>query len=419
LNIVERVKNICLTPSAEWPVIAEETTPTGELIAGYVLPLSAIGAIAGFIGAYIIGTTIPFVGYYRSSLTLAIAGACIGIVTAIIGVFIASVVINGLAPTFGAQKDNAQALKVAVYSFTPGWVAGVLRIVPLMGVLAFFAALYGIYLLYLGLPRLMKCPQDKAVGYTAVVVVCTIVVSIILGTVGAAVVGVGAIGAGGLSSLTNGVNNTSNTSGLQVDPNSPLGKLKSMGDKLEESSKKMEAAQKTGDANAQASAALEGLGQLLGGGKRYEPVGIDELKAFVPETLAGLPRTSKNTEKSGVGGFMVSKGEATYSDGAQKQLSLEVTDTGGMSGLMGLASWMAIQGERESDDGSERTRKEGNRLVHEKISKSGSNEYAVVLGDRFMVTASSRDLNVSQLKAAVSSINLDKLESMKESGGQK
>jgi hypothetical protein len=418
LNIVERVKNICLTPNAEWPVIAEENTPTGELVAGYVLPLSAIGAIAGFIGVSIIGTTVPFVGYYRTSFTLGIVGACIGIVTAILGVFIASVVINGLAPTFGAQKDNAQALKVAVYSFTPGWVAGVLRIVPLMGVLVFFAALYGIYLLYLGLPRLMKCPQDKAVGYTAVVVVCTIVVSIILGTVGAAVVGVGAIGAGGLNGLMNGTN-TNSTSGVQVDPNSPLGKLKTLGDKLEESTKKMEAAEKSGDANAQASAAVEGIGQLLGGGKRYEPVGIDDLKAFVPETLAGLQRTSKNTEKSGIGGFMVSKGEATYSDGGQKRLTLEVMDTGGMSGLMGLAGWMAIQGERESDDGSERTRKEGNRLVHEKTSKSGSNEYAVVLGDRFMVTASSHDFNLSQLKDAVSSINLDKLESMRESGAQK
>lgn len=416
MNIVERVKNICLTPNAEWPVIAEENTPTGELIAGYVLPLSAIGAIAGFVGGSIIGTTIPFAGYYRASFALGIAGACIGIVTAIIGVFIVSAIINALAPTFGAQKDSAQALKVAVYSFTPGWVAGVLRIVPLLGILAIFAALYGLYLLYLGLPRLMKCPQDKAVGYTAVVVVCAIVVSIILGTVGAAIVGLGAIGTTGFSGLMNGTNGTS---GVEVDPNSPLGRLKNLGDKLEESNKKMENAAKTGDANAQASAALESLGTLLGGGKHFDPVGIESLNAFVPETLAGLPRTSKNVEKAGAAGFMMSKGEATYGDGGQKQLSLEVMDTGGMSGLMGLAGWMAIQGERESDDGSERTRKEGNRVVHEKTSKSGSNEYAVVLADRFMVTASSRDLNLSQLKAAVLSINLDKLESMRESGAQK
>ena len=65
MDIVARVKNICLTPSSEWSVIAGETTPAGGLIAGYVLPLSAIGAIAGFIGGSLIGYTLPFVGSYR------------------------------------------------------------------------------------------------------------------------------------------------------------------------------------------------------------------------------------------------------------------------------------------------------------------------------------------------------------------
>src|SRR3546814_15353465 len=54
-------------------------------------------------------------------------------------------------------------------------VAGIFSLLPTLAMLgAVVGGLYGLYLLYLGLPRLMKAPEDKAVVYTAVVVVVTI-----------------------------------------------------------------------------------------------------------------------------------------------------------------------------------------------------------------------------------------------------
>jgi hypothetical protein len=41
--------------------------------------------------------------------------------------------------------------------------------------LGLLAGLYGLYILYLGLPRLMRVTEDKAVGYTVVVIVAYIV----------------------------------------------------------------------------------------------------------------------------------------------------------------------------------------------------------------------------------------------------
>ena len=146
---------------------------------------------------------------------------------------------------------------------------------------------------------------------------------------------------------------------MQFDKNSPMGKLQELGNKLEESNKKMEAAQKSGDEKAQVAAAFEGLGTLLGGGKRVDPVAIDQLKAFVPESFAGLPKTASNAEKTGIAGLMVSKAEATYGDGAGKSVTLEISDTGGVSGLMGLASWAGVEGEKEDDSGSEKTAESG------------------------------------------------------------
>jgi len=421
MDIIQRVKNICLTPSSEWQVIAGETTPTGALITGYVAPLVAIGAIAGFIGGSVVGVGLPFMGTYRVPLVAGLVVAVFSFAMAIVGIFVLSLIINVLAPTFGGEQNSAQALKVAVYSYTPAWVAGVLHILPTLGILALLAALYGLYLLYLGLPRLMKCPEDKAIGYTVVVVICAIVISVVIGAVGAAIAGAGMIGAGVASGSLFGSAPpaASRSSQIQFDKDSAMGKLQALGLKLEESNKKMEAAQKSGDANAQAAAAMESLGTLLGGGRRVDPISIDQLKPFVPDMFAGLPKKSINAEKVGAVGIMVSKAEATYGEG-DKNVTLNISDTGGASGLVGLAGWVGMQEEKEDEYSSERTRKVNGRIVHEKLSKNGgTNEFGIVLGDRFVVSAKGNGVTLDELKAAISSIDLGRIESMKDVGVQK
>jgi hypothetical protein len=417
VSIIERATNICLTPNTEWPVIAAEPTSPGTLVTGYVVPLAAIGAIAGFIGGSIIGHTLPYLGTYRtpffSGLVLALFVFCM----AIVSVFVVSLVINALAPTFGGEQNSTQALKLAVYSYTPAWIAGVLRIVPLLGIFAIVAALYGLYLLYLGLPRLMKCPQDKAAAYTAVVVVCAIIVSVVITAVGGVIAGAGVIGTGALSGAAAARPPRSDVVFVR---NSQMGTLPELGNKLEESNKKIEAAEKSGDTKAQAAAAVESLGTLFGGGKRVDPVAIDQLKAFVPDSFAGLPKTASKAEKTGIAGLMVSKAEATYGDGAGKRATLNISDTGGVSGLMALASWTGMESENDDDRGSEKTRKVGGRLVHERISKTGgTNEFGMVLGDRFMVSASGNGLGIDELKAALAGLDLARLESLKDAGVQK
>ena len=198
-----------------------------------------------------------------------------------------------------------------------------------------------------------------------------------------------------------------------------MGKLEGFGKKMEEVNKKMEAAQKSGDPNAQMKAAMEGLGTVLGGGKRYEPLPLDALKPLAPETFGGLPRKGQSSERGGPAGLEMSKVEAEYGDGASKHIKLEITDTGGASGLMGLAGWMNVQGEKENDRMMERTRKEGDRLVHEKVSKTGGeNELDIVVGNRFIVETSGRGVSIGELKSAMSSLDLGKLESMKEAGAK-
>ena len=112
--------------------------------------------------------------------------------------------------------------------------------------------------------------------------------------------------------------------------------------------------------------------------------------------------------------YMIAKAEGVYGDASGKNVDLEVVDTGGMAGLMGLAGWAGIQGERETDDRMERTRREGNRMVHEQISKKGgTNEYSVILADRFVVTGRGQGVDFDAVKGAVNSLDLGKIESIK------
>lgn len=425
MSIVARVKNIILTPKSEWPVIAAEPASTGGLLAGYVAPLAAIGILAGFIGHTLIGYSMPFMGTVRMPLVAGLSVAVFSYIMVFIGVFIIAAIVNALAPTFGGQKDFLAALKVTVYSQTPGWVAGVLSIIPLLGILVLIAMLYGLYLLYLGLPRLMKNPEEKSIGYAAVTVICAIVVYVVVGVLATAVTGLfggamlsGMAGAGMGSGMGSGMSRP--RPDVTIDPNSSLGKLQEFGKKMEEQGKKMEEANKSGDTQAATKAAGDVLGTLLGGGKRIEPLQIEEIKPFVPETFGGLARKSNKTERSGFAGVQVTKAEAGYGDDSGKYIGLEITDTGGIGGLMMFAGWANVQGEKEDESSKEVTRKDNGRLIHEKVSKTGgTNEFDIVLGDRFVVGVRGRGVPLDQLKSAVATLDLAKLESMKDVGVQK
>lgn len=184
-GIVQRAKDILLKPKETWPVVAAEPATVQSIYMPYVLVLAAIGPLAGFIGGQVFGFTMLGVTYHPP-LAGALVSAIVSYGLSLATIFILALVIDGLAPNFGGKKDQVQALKVAAYSATAGWVGGIFGILPALAVIGLLFALYGLYLLYLGLPVLMKTPQDKALGYTVVVIIVYIVLFLIVGAVVAA-----------------------------------------------------------------------------------------------------------------------------------------------------------------------------------------------------------------------------------------
>ena len=186
MNLVDRVKNILMSPKTEWPVIEAEATDIKSLYIGYIMILAAIPAIAGIISSMFIGSMMGAVAG-RVGLGMgmgggfAVAHGIASYVITLIVIFVVALIVDALAPTFGGQKSQINALKLVAYSSTAGWVASIATVIPVLGwIVALVGSLYGIYLLYLGLPALMKCPEDKSVVYLLVVVVVYIIVFWIL-----------------------------------------------------------------------------------------------------------------------------------------------------------------------------------------------------------------------------------------------
>jgi hypothetical protein len=178
--VVDRAKRIILDPRAEWAVIEAEPTTIGDIYKGYAVPLALIPAVAGFIGASIVGMGVPGIGNFRVPLGLGLASAVVQFGLGLALVYVLALIIDGLAPTFEGEKNLIAAFKLAAYAYTPAWLAGVFNILPSVSFLTLLG-LYAVYLLYVGLPRLMHVPAQRAGSYTAVVVLAGIVLAIVVG----------------------------------------------------------------------------------------------------------------------------------------------------------------------------------------------------------------------------------------------
>ena len=172
MALVDRVKGILMSPRAEWQVIDAEPATVASLYTGYIVPLAAIPAICSAIGMSLIGMSIPFVGGTLQDADGQRAhergGACTCF--GLVAVFIVALDRRcARADVRGNEESGAgaQGRRVLVHGVVGG--RHLLADSRAQHGSDCSSRLYSLYLLYLGLPVLMKSPADKAVGYTVVV----------------------------------------------------------------------------------------------------------------------------------------------------------------------------------------------------------------------------------------------------------
>jgi hypothetical protein len=187
MNIIERATNIITKPSETWMEIKAQEGTIWDVYKSYVIILAAIPAIAQFIGNGIIGYSF-FGGYFRIGITGALISSIVYYILSLLSIYLEALVLNALAPTFNSQKNITNAFKSVAYSTTPAWLAGILYIMPILSPLVLLISLYGIYILYLGLPIMMETPKDKVLGYLIVTILVVFLISVIVGFIVNAIV---------------------------------------------------------------------------------------------------------------------------------------------------------------------------------------------------------------------------------------
>jgi hypothetical protein len=463
-RIIDRIKNIVLNPKLEWPVIAAEPTSTPQLYTGYVMPLAAFAALMSFLHMSVIGFRVPFAGVMRTPVASGLEYALLSFGYGLVGLFLVGLIINALAPTFAGSSDRRQALKVAAYCFTPAWLSSVLALSPVLPTLLQWTALfYGIYVLYLGLPVLMRSPRQRAFGYTVTVVLCTLLLGVVF--MGISVVvghfgwGPGRLGSSpaaqaaaqaaareqGATVVGNIIGNALGTDDKgKAGLGAALSNLVKAGQSGEPPSTPGAAANSgpgaavnsgTPDAQATATAPAAGaaaqnpmsavgglvtaLGGALGGSRRVEVVDFKTLTALLPASLPGMKRTNAEGENQGAVGVKTSSAKADYRGDNGVGVHIEISDISGVSGLMDLAGSLVQSKTSESESGFERDQTISGRTVHEKYDgKARKGDLSVIVAKRFAVAVAGDGVDVSALEQYLGQVDLARLESMRDQGAQ-
>jgi hypothetical protein len=443
-GIIERIKNILMTPKTEWPVIESETTSVAQLYTGYVIPLAGLQACMSFLRMSVIGVGIPFGGTFRAPVLSGLMTAVVTFGFGLLGLFLVGLIINALAPTFAGVRDQRQALKTAAYACTPTWVASVLTVLGALGsLLQLAAAIYGIYLLYLGLPLLMKSAREKATGYTAAVIICTILMGVVIAIINSLTGGLGGYGRfpgmalsqeqqqqqaaaavgnviGGMlgadqqrkDALSAAVNNLAQAGKTMTPPNAgtaPAADASGAGT--------------TAGAPPTPAAATAGvltaLGGAMGGSRHVDPVDFHTLKDLLPSELPGLPRTDAQGNSQQALGVKGSSASADYQGQSGQRAVMKISDLSGVSGLLDLATTMSQNASSESDAGYEKDATVAGRTMHEKYdNRAKHGEISAIVAKRFVVELTGDGMDMGALEQDIGAVDFARLESMKDAGVQ-
>lgn len=363
-TLLGRVKNILMQPQKEWDVIAREEASAGALATGYVVPLAAISAVAGLLGALL------YSGFYLGGITWLLADVVWVLLCSVLGFFVCGILINALASTFGSEKDQMRAYQLSAYSATAGLLGGV---GALLGALApavsLVAFIYSVMLLYMGLPRLMKTPEDKRVPYVATIIILAIVFF--------------AVVSWALMPLYVNLRG------------SPFGAVRP--------SFHFSETRPTPSAQSQVAAPEPSAGAAPSSG----PADPDRLAAYLTPTMPNgftLMSSSRGEEM----GVVTAQGVYQRGDA---HMTVTVVHLGQLGGLAAAAAGMNLSENSEDANGYSRTNAENGRMVTEQVNRARRTASYIVVGRGVSVAAEGDGVTVEEVRAAVEAVGIERVES--------
>lgn len=184
-KITRIVSTVAKDPENGWPQVQEEYGSVKSLYLNFIIPLTLFAALCGLIKSSVLGFSMPGTGMtYRTPMGAAITGMVIQLVMQALMIYVAAFILMKLAPTFNGSTTALRSLRLLAFSYGLSWIASVATLIPFIGwLIAFAAAIYGIYLFYKGIPTMTAVPKEKSLIYAVVGVVVIFIINFIIGLV--------------------------------------------------------------------------------------------------------------------------------------------------------------------------------------------------------------------------------------------
>jgi hypothetical protein len=195
--MIQHTFGLLVRPSAQWRTVADLPESSFKTLVLYPCFLAILPAVAWYYGTTQVGWT---VGDHGETIKLTVASArqiCILFyLTMVACVSIIGYFIHWMSDTYGAESTPTKGVVIAGLTATPLFIAGLVGFYPLLWLdmlVGVTAVCWAVYLMYLGIPIVMKIPEERGFLFSSavlaiamVILICLMVGSVILWDFGAA-----------------------------------------------------------------------------------------------------------------------------------------------------------------------------------------------------------------------------------------
>ena len=195
--MIQHTIGLLLRPSKQWRVVAQLPEKSRNVLVLYPCIFALLPAIAWYYGTSQVGWTTGLQGnVVRLTVESAFQISVLFYLVMVGSVAIIGFFIHWMSKTYGAESTVSKGIVIAGLTATPLFITGLVGFYPtlwldlLIGVVAIS---WSVYLMYLGIPIMMKIPEERGFLFSSavlaiamVVLVSIMVVSILAWDYGAA-----------------------------------------------------------------------------------------------------------------------------------------------------------------------------------------------------------------------------------------
>jgi len=168
MKTVNQAKDLIFNPKGTMEKLKNEKVELKDIIV--YLAIVAIPTFLGLLIGY------GFIWGVGGLIGYAFVIAIITYIMSIIGIIVFGFILNALAPSFKTKQNKMQALKLVSYAATPWLLLGIVNIYPAASLISLVGGLYGLYMLYLGIPILMGTSKEQQMPFFIVGLIVYIIV---------------------------------------------------------------------------------------------------------------------------------------------------------------------------------------------------------------------------------------------------